>query len=74
MGYIGGVVKVSVCVFGIAGVEVLTEVRLIGVYGIADIAMDVGVVVVFRGVLDCRRGGKVGVRWRVIGSFGVWNG
>lgn len=36
--------------------------------------MDAGVVVVPRGALDCRRGGKVGVRWRAIGSSGAWNG
>lgn len=47
----------------------MTEVRLIGTHGTADTAMDAGVVVVTRGALDCKQGGKVGVK---IGKWEFW--
>lgn len=69
LGHAGGAIKVSACVSWTAGAEVLTEVRLIGTHGTADTAMDAGVVVVTRGALDCRQGGKVGVK---IGKWEFW--
>lgn len=62
LGYAGGAVEVSACVSWTAGAEVLAEVRLIGAHGTADAAVDAGVVIVARGALDCRQGGKGGVK------------
>lgn len=71
LGYTGGAIEVSACVSWTAGAEVLTEVRLIGPHGTADAAMDTGVVVVPRGALDCRQGGKGGVK--VAGKWEFWD-
>lgn len=70
LGHAGGAIKVSACVSWTAGAEVLTEVGLIGAHGTADTAMDAGVVVVTRGALDCRQGGKVGVK--MAGKWEFW--